>query len=473
MRKLLFLTLAVSSLWGLSCCTHNCELLYGDAYKPAAKPTVLDQTHDRLMAAKKHQLFVGAAQVDITTDLARTKGIYLGGFYSGRRNKGVRSPVYAHCMYVDTGDNFVVFEEIDTIGIENPDIMDAKALMTSKYADHIIINAAHDHVGPDTIGYWGPSMGMIPKCSGRVEPYMKELKKLMAKCVEQAAKNARPAKLRFGTAQAAKDLSRNLHYAIIDQKDDTVNVMQALDLQGKSIGLMVNYGNHAEAMWNDTQLGADWPGVMCDSLKDLGVTVFAQGAVGGLVTIDPGRKLCGKRSLDDVFRDDMPTKKRVALRDKVGKGVAKAVREAIRTADPAIGPEGLSLKVVRKAFRLENTNWVFGYMAKRGIIKRPVDLSGDNAFFTDMILATISQDGKKIAQFVSIPGEPAPTVFADLKAMMRGKWRFLIGLGEDEVGYMVRKADWNKKYYKYERTMSPGINTAPTIKAILRSLEEM
>lgn len=474
MRKfLLILALVALSAWMLSCCSNTCELLYGGPQKPASKPTVLDKTHDRLKAAKQHRLFVGTAQVDITTKLARTKGIYLGGFDQGRRNTGVRSPIFAHCMYLDTGDNFVVFEEIDTIGMENPDILDAKALMTSKYADHIIINAAHDHIGPDTIGYWGPSMGEIPVCSGRVEPYMRELKHLMAKCVEQAAENARPARLRFGTAQAAKDLSRNLHYAIINQKDDTVNVMQALDLQGKSIGVMVNYGNHAESMWNSRQLGADWPGVMYNSLKDLGIVVFVQGALGGLVTVNPGRKLCGKRSLDDVFKTDMPVKRRIALRNKIGSGVAKAVRQALKSADTPVGPEGLSLKVVQKRFRLQNTNWVFEYMAKRGIIKRPVDLSGDNSFATDMILATVSQNNRVIAQFVSIPGEPAPTVFADLKAMMQGKWRFLIGLGEDEVGYMVRKADWHKPYYKYERTMSPGIETAPRIKAILKSLESM
>lgn len=467
----MFFVLIISGLWVGSCCSNTCELLYKGPQKPTSKPTVLDKAHARRLADNDHRLFVGAAQVDITTELARTKGIYLGGFYSGRRNKGVRSPVFAHCMYLDTGDNFVVFEEIDTIGIEHPDIMDAKAIMTSKYADHIIINAAHDHVGPDTIGYWGPSMGIVPVCSGRVESYMNKMKHLMAKCVEQAVKNARPARLRFGTAQAAKDLSRNLHYAIIDQKDNTVNVMQALDLNGKSIGAMVNYGNHAEAMWNDTKLGADWPGVMCDSLKDLGVVVFVQGAVGGLVTVDPGRKLCGKRSLDDVFRDDMPTSKRVALRNKVGHGVAKAVRQALAKADPAVGPDGLSLKIASRTFNIRNDNWVFAYMAKRGIIKRPVDRSGDNSFITDMILVTLFQNKKAIAQFVSIPGEPAPTVFKDLKSMMQGKWRFLIGLGEDEIGYIVRKSDWNQPYYKYERSMSPGIETAPLIKSELKALE--
>ena len=90
-----------------------------------------------------------------------------------------------------------------------------------------------------------------------------------------------------------------------------------------------------------------------------------------------------------------------------------------------------------------------------------------------MILISLSKDDQVVAQFVTVPGEPAPTVFADLKGMMRGKWRFLIGLGEDEIGYIVRKADWHQPYYKYERSMSPGIETAPTVKSVLKALEAM
>jgi hypothetical protein len=153
--------------------------------------------------------------------------------------------------------------------------------------------------------------------------------------------------------------------------------------------------------------------------------------------------------------------------------VAKAVREALAKADQPVGPEGLSLNVVSKAFRIKNDNWVFAYMAKRGLIKRPPDINGDSSFETDMILVTLNQAGKPLAQFVSIPGEPAPPVFGDLKAMMKGKWRFIISLGEDEVGYLLRESEWHRPYYKYERTMSPGIHTVPTLKRILKELEAM
>ena len=454
MKRLTVVYLALIIISG--CCSATQQLLY-ETYPHAKSPTLVDRAHDR----GTHGLKAGAATVDITSPFAKTRGIFLGGFDQGRRNEGVRDPVFAHCLYLDSGTDFVVFVEIDTIGIEYPDVRDIQKSVSLKYPSHIIVSAAHDHVGPDTIGFWGPpAFDHIPGCSGRDEEYMKFLKAQVKRCVEQAVQSARPARLRFARAQAPRDLSRNLHPQIIDEKDDQVRVMQVVSVSGKPIAIVVNYGNHAEAMWNDKKLSADWPGVMYRELKDLGTVVFIQGALGGLVTVDPGRRLAGDRKLDDVFAKDMPENKRVSLMNKVGRGVAHTVREALSHASRWYGPKGCEIRFFSSSFVLPNNNWVFSYMAKRGLIKRPLHLDQDEAFETAMALVEIVGPGGPLARFVTIPGEPAPDVGKEALSMLKVQWPFIISLGLDEVGYILNPSRWNEPYYRYERSMSAGKDTA-------------
>ena len=70
--------------------------------------------------------------------------------------------------------------------------------------------------------------------------------------------------------------------------------------------------------------------------------------------------------------------------------------------------------------------------------------------------------------FVTVPGEALPEVGREVFSLMNAKHRFLVGLGQDEVGYILPKADFDPK--KYEESMSLGPDTAPTL---LESLNQL
>jgi hypothetical protein len=70
--------------------------------------------------------------------------------------------------------------------------------------------------------------------------------------------------------------------------------------------------------------------------------------------------------------------------------------------------------------------------------------------------------------FVTVPGEALPEVGKEVFSLMNAKHKFLVGLGQDEVGYILPKADFDPK--KYEESMSLGPETAPTLLDALKNL---
>lgn len=473
-RGLVFVVLAGALGLLLAGCCGSVEL---DRSKVTTLPIekALDATHRDLAARADGKLYAGAAVVDITTDLVRKEGIYIGGFDMGRKSTGVRDPVYAHVLYLDDGRQPFVLVTMDTIGFMNDDIRALKALATDAWQDGIIIASTHDHVGPDLVGYWGPACaGVLPVCSGKVLHYVENVKYLVANAIDQAARSARPARLRVAEFDVDPELSLNIHKEIRKQKDDRARVLVAEGEDGKVIATLANWGCHAEALWNDSQLSADWPGVFYQRVQQElgGVALFAQGALGGLVTINPGDdKMATEPEIMDVFLKHMTTAERVALRDRIGNAFADQVIKAVKGATRTFGPEGVRLTMGAKRVELENSNWVFRYMFSRGLIERRARWDGDRMFMTtDFAGLRIRSGDQVVVDLSSVPGEPAPPLVQEFDATSPALVKFNIALGNDEIGYIVREADWELPQYEYEQTMSLGKGTGTKVLQVLREI---
>jgi hypothetical protein len=53
---------------------------------------------------------------------------------------------------------------------------------------------------------------------------------------------------------------------------------------------------------------------------------------------------------------------------------------------------------------------------------------------------------------------------------MHGTYRFIIGLGQDELGYILVLKDFDRELYHYERSMSVGKQTWPLLFQPLKEL---
>ncbi len=62
---------------------------------------------------------------------------------------------------------------------------------------------------------------------------------------------------------------------------------------------------------------------------------------------------------------------------------------------------------------------------------------------------------------MTVPGEAFPKVGKKVYARMNGKYKVLIGLGNDEIGYIVPSDSGNPKGYK--ESMSLGRETEPLL----------
>ena len=435
----------------------------------------MDKVHDTIAARADGNLYAGAAMVDITTDLARKNLLYLGGFDMGRKNQGVRDPIYAHALYLDDGKTPFVLVTIDTIGYGNDDSKASRARITDRYADRVIISAIHDHVAPDTIGYWGPALGgFLPIASGRVPEYMAAVEILIANAVDQAALAAKPARLRVAQGNVDPSLSLNIHPQIRNQKDDVVRVLTVEGADGSAIATVANWGCHVEALWDDTKLSADWAGVFYNRIKaDVGgVPLFIEGALGGLVDVNPGdAKMALEPEIMEVFLKHMSIDDRLALRDRIGNGLADAVLAAVKAGPAPVGPAGVTLLSANKEFQFPVKNWVFEYMGNRKLIERKLQtVKGTTMMSSEITVLQVLKGTEVLFDLASVPGEPAPTVVAELDKTSDAPVKFTMSLGNDEVGYMVREEDWNLPQYEYERTMSLGKSTATTVINVTREL---
>ena len=63
------------------------------------------------------------------------------------------------------------------------------------------------------------------------------------------------------------------------------------------------------------------------------------------------------------------------------------------------------------------------------------------------------------AQIATYPGEVLPKLGFQIKSAMDAKYRFIFGLADDELGYILDDQDFGREPYEYESSMSVG----PTI----------
>src|SRR5581483_11256903 len=126
-------------------------------------------------------------------------------------------------------------------------------------ADHIILQATHDHNGPDEIGVW----------SGVPPAYFQFVKQQMEAGITSAVNSEQPAQLRVGTADMTgfsgtfgsntddTNTGDNQDYPM----DQQLRVLQAvIPATGSVIATMVNYSTHATVYGPRNAVLPDWPG---------------------------------------------------------------------------------------------------------------------------------------------------------------------------------------------------------------------
>ncbi|HWS00237.1 MAG TPA: hypothetical protein VN249_06445 [Prolixibacteraceae bacterium] len=419
--------------------------------------------------------------------------VWIAGFSNNRPANGIHDELWARAMVVDDGKTRLAIVVLDAIGFMNNDVIDVRDLISKEAGiSYAIITSTHTHEGPDLLGIWGKS----PFSSGINPDHMKFVKSQAAKAIETAAKNIRPVRL-----SVSEDLTGAIPLVLDTRKpevfDSGLRMIQVLDKEnGQTLGTLISHGNHPETLWSDNLLlTSDFPHFVREGIekgvfnKDSlmkagvgGVTVYASAAVGGLMTTHP------RLTVKDPFTGEEfkePTFEKAAAQGKHMAFLAlQAMEKPLEVIDSA------SISIVAKTVPLPLENTMFKLAAMLGVMKRGT--TGWMNMKSELSVVKIGQ-----ISLVTIPGELYPEILNGgveapegqdykispvespaIREMMPGKYKFMFGLANDEIGYILPKSQWDVKApYTYGKDGRPygevnslGPETAPTIHANIKSM---
>jgi len=420
----------------------------------------------------------GFAKRTITPTLG-AQPVYLAGFDNDRQATGVHDDLWARAVAVSDGQTRVVIVSLDLIGFFLADVDEARALLRERAgAVSLIVTSTHSHQGPDTMGLWGPG-----RFTSGVDPgYLDRVRRTIADTAAAALDRLEPARLVLAKTRIPELIVDSRLPEVID---DTLVVLQALTPDGRTLGTVVSWGSHPEALGGEnTLLTSDFPHYLNRRLEEAlgGTAVFLVGSIGGLMT-PMGLELT------DALGQPIPQDS-FALARAVGERVAAAVVEALSTGRESHS-SALEYRSARVFVPLENR--LFRLAAFLGVLDRPVFSEGEPAttVFGDDLETEIGSLRIGDVEMLCVPGEIYPELVvggiqdpqdpgadfpgaareAPLMEKLTSEYRLVMGLANDEIGYILPRSQWDadapfaygREEPQYGEINSVGPSAAPLL----------
>jgi hypothetical protein len=430
-------------------------------------------------------LQVGIAEADITPMLA-VRPVYMAGFGQNRLATGVHDPLMARAIVLKDGTHKIALISIDVVGFFHANAQQVRRQLPG--FTYAAVSSTHSHEGPDTLGLWGPT----PFTSGVDPAYMKHVEEQCVRAAREAEAAAQTVTAKLGSARAPELLDDGREPYI---KTDELVAIEFTDPQAKKPhGVLVQWNCHPETLGSkNTKLSADFVGATVRHLREhYGCPVFyLTGTVGGLMTSlgVPVKDEQGK-SLNDGTMEKT---------ERYGQLISQLADRALAASKPvSLTP----LEARRREFFIPLDNKLYQMGRKLGVLKRKAFLwSGDpykaepaddkeeqkrlavqtevgwlrlgdvevalipGEIYPELVLDKVQDPPDPGADFPSAPIEPA------IYKQLRAQYHMLIGLANDEIGYIIPKRQWDekppycygRKKPQYGEQNSVGPETAPLV----------
>ena len=457
--------------------------------------------------------------------------VWMAGYGNGRPAVGFHSDIWARAIVFEWNDVRVGLTTVDTVGWMFDDCEATRALIPAALdLDWVVMVATHMHEGPDTMGLWG-----IKELVTGVDPDHQQLiRERIVAALTDAVADLRPATMAIAQVETLDEDGNSKPY-VGDGRDPviidpTMTIMQFASVAApdETIATLVHWAGHPEYSGSENNwITADYPyllrevienGIAANPDRALpamdglgGEVVFMNGAVGGQI---------GPKHVEAVGLDgNLISSSGLDKADAVGRNLGRLALETITNADMVedIAAPTLSVRTGEVDAAVENTFYhvaslvgVFDrqfhghnpeqplgpgntpYISTRvsylqigtvGMITAPGELHPE--------LAVGGYDGSmSFGESIVDPGNenppplesaPAPPYLHDLLLANAGvDYPLIIGLGEDEMGYIVPAYNYvlddNTPYIEdalgdhYEETNSVG----PLVEAeIVGSMREL
>jgi hypothetical protein len=439
-------------------------------------------------------LKAGFAEVDITPEVGGAQPVYMAGFGQNRKATKVHDPLFARAVVLEHDGRKVALASVDLVGFFNPNVLRVRQALPG-FA-YVLVSSTHNHEGPDTLGLWGPN----PFQSGINKDYLKSVEEKIARAVKAADAAAGPVSAVLGNARAP-ELLHDAREPYV--KHDELTAIKFLDADKKAAGLVVQWNCHPETLGSkNTELSADYVGYTVKHLaeKHRCPVVYLTGTVGGLMTSlhvevkDASGRVLPEDSFEKTERYGVlvgeladkalagakpvkltPIEVRnrtvfVPLENKLyllGRKVGVLEREAFRWAgDPYKADAAGAASADQPLCLKTEVGWL-----RLGDLEAAA-IPGE--IYPELVLDKVQDPADPGADFPTAPVEPA------IYKQMRGPHRMLIGLANDEIGYIIPKRQWdekppfcyNRKKPQYGEENSVGPEAAPVLCSAFKELVE-
>lgn len=412
--------------------------------------------------ANPRPLRVGFARVRINPDLSNPQHpIYVAGFGQNRKATAIHDDLWAIACVIDDGWTRLGIVSLDSIGFFHDDAVRVRRRLDPDWKlDYTVICATHNHSTPDLMGLWGPDY----LHTGVDAAYLEEVRSACVEVLGNAVSNLQPARVVFREIPTeTRNLVADTRKPIVFDPD--LRLMYFIQaVSGKTLGSVVSWADHPETPWSEnTQLTADYCGYLRDALEN-GVSVKGQkvaeglggthlyinGAIGGLITTPPGTSVRDPY-LDEDFKQPSHEKARA-----LGRQLASRVLPVMNDTNANFTNQ-LPIGIRARTIELPLYNKVFLLAGYLGLIDR--GYVRWRTLRTEVALITLGE-----ATIACVPGEIYPEIVnggieqapggdfqvlpvevPPLRQLMPGRIKFVFGLANDEVGYLIPKSEWDEK----------------------------
>jgi hypothetical protein len=456
-------------------------------------------------AQAQDALLVGFGESNVTPDIGK-KPVYLAGFGKNRKATKVHDPLFARAIVLEHDKKKIAIVAVDVVGLFNDVAQNVRKQLPG--FTYILVSSTHNHEGPDTMGLWGPNLF----ASGIDPDYLKQLEAGIVQAIKQADQSKGRASAVIGAAKAPELLHDGREPFV---KHDELVALRFEGPRLQALGIVVQWNCHPETLsGKNTEISADYVGYTVGYLqkKYRCPVVYLTGTVGGLMTSlhVEVKDDAGKPLADGTFEKT----------ERYGVLVGKLADKALDGAKPV---KLTPFEVRTKAFFLPIDNPLYLLGFNLGVLKRaafiwkgnplkaapiPPSPSGGGVggegkpktdkkakmciqsevgwlklgeleiaaipgeIYPELVLSKVQDPPDKGADFPDAPIEPG------IYAQMKAKHRMIVGLANDEVGYILPKRQWDekapfcygRKRAQYGEENSLGAETAPILCEIFRGM---
>lgn len=388
----------------------------------------------------------GFAKAAYTPADYNNKTYFIAGYDSNNPVKGVLDDLYARAVYLDDnrGNGGVIFCALDCVGISRRDINDIRkyALESGRLGKvkSINISSTHTHAGIDTQGLWGEKIYK----SGKDKAFMENLKKQAARAVVEAYENRKDGSLYMGYIPV-EDMQADVRTPVTYDKNLTRFRFSPDDSSGEIY--IVNFASHAELLGTTSLVSADFPAYLIKEIEEKvqgSNAVFFNGAIGGMISA---------KEIKKVYRDSIDC-------EAYMKGFGKQLGELALSVENEIRLEPV-LNIKSKGITVPGDNTVLVLARYLNVLNNDMGRTKKRSKVCIYSEVAYMELGKGDVAVFLIPGELFPELYNGefltetdsanhrkasykkvLSDMTDCRHKFVIGLCNDELGYILAENDF-------------------------------